>query len=311
MSVAAFYPTQSPAVRRSGRRSERPGAGGGRVRRRRCAGGIGRRLRGPASRRTLGSSVLLELDGSEDEVRRASRGGDRGAVRGGDLDLQSGRRREERALWRWRAGDGAGGDRGHWGPGQRGRGAHADRLVDVVVGVTEIGARHGLTACSLGARRRRQRPRLLPAGPGDPNQLERAYRCSDELCELALALGGTVSGEHWDRLDQTRPHGSASGDRWAPGCTPPSRRRWTPRTSSIPGRRRAAREQLVAVVDCQPGGRVATGAVVRGRAHAAVSRRSERGRDRQPGRVGDGTGHALHLAPGSASRCSSGCRSCG
>jgi glycolate dehydrogenase FAD-linked subunit len=147
----------------------------------------------PAGARFL---VLLELDGSTDEVRRSREEAVEALSDGAISILRPADAAEERALWRWRAGMGPAVTAVTGGRVSEDVAVPADRLVDVVVGVTEIGARHGLPACSLGHAGDGNVHGCFLLVPGDPDQLERAYRCSDELCELALTLGGTVSGEH-------------------------------------------------------------------------------------------------------------------
>jgi FAD/FMN-containing dehydrogenase len=71
-----------------------------------------------------------------------------------------------------------------------------ERLADAVEGTLEIGRRHGLGACSWGH-----------AGDGNlhssflvdldrEDELERAREATGDLFDMALALGGSISGEH-------------------------------------------------------------------------------------------------------------------
>jgi glycolate oxidase subunit GlcD len=97
------------------------------------------------------------------------------------------------ALWRWRSGV---------GPAVRAvRGAKVsedivvpvERLAEAVQATLEIGARHGLEACSWGH-----------AGDGNlhatfllaPADIARAAAAADEVFALAARLGGSISGEH-------------------------------------------------------------------------------------------------------------------
>jgi glycolate oxidase subunit GlcD len=147
----------------------------------------------PAGARFL---VLLELDGSAEEVRRTRQDAVESLSDGAISVFSPADAAGERALWRWRAGMGPAVTAVTGGRVSEDVAVPPDRLVDVVVGVTEIGARHGLVACSLGHAGDGNVHGCFQLVPGDADQLERAYRCSDDLCELALALGGTVSGEH-------------------------------------------------------------------------------------------------------------------
>jgi FAD/FMN-containing dehydrogenase len=71
-----------------------------------------------------------------------------------------------------------------------------ERLAEAVEGTLEIGRRHGLEACSWGH-----------AGDGNlhssflvdlekPDELARAREATGDLFDMALALGGSISGEH-------------------------------------------------------------------------------------------------------------------
>ncbi len=66
----------------------------------------------------------------------------------------------------------------------------------------------------------------------------------DAIFEAALGFGGTLSGEHGIGTGQGPVHGKRGGPR-APSSTPSaSRRPWTPRTSSTPGRASGRCRQL-------------------------------------------------------------------
>ncbi len=137
--------------------------------------------------------VIAEADGSLTDAAR---------IRGQLLDvLGTGARalhaptepQEIAALWRWRSGV---------GPAVRAvRGAKLsedivvplERLAEAVEATLEIGARHGLEACSWGH-----------AGDGNlhatfllaPAAVARAAVAVDEVFALAARLGGSISGEH-------------------------------------------------------------------------------------------------------------------
>lgn len=140
--------------------------------------------------------VLLEIDGASDEVDR---------VRSDAVEVLSGDAIElvcpadgsaERELWRWRAGMGPAVTTVTGGRVSEDVAVPPDRLGEIVAAIREIGARNGLPACSLGHAGDGNVHALFLIEPGDEDQLARAYRCSAELCDRALELGGTVSGEH-------------------------------------------------------------------------------------------------------------------
>jgi FAD/FMN-containing dehydrogenase len=95
--------------------------------------------------------------------------------------------------WRWRAG------LSHAAAAQRGGKLSDDvavpvsRLAEMIEGVREIGASAGLAACSWGH-----------AGDGivhatfmvSPDEASRARAAAEEVFDLALELGGTLTGEH-------------------------------------------------------------------------------------------------------------------
>jgi glycolate oxidase subunit GlcD len=103
---------------------------------------------------------------------------------------------EPAALWRWRAGV------SHAVTAQRGGKLSEDvavpveRLAEAVRGTVEIGARHGLEACSWGHAGDGNVHATFLLDPSDDGQRERAAAAAEELFDLALELGGTLSGEH-------------------------------------------------------------------------------------------------------------------
>ncbi|HEV7804542.1 MAG TPA: FAD-linked oxidase C-terminal domain-containing protein [Solirubrobacteraceae bacterium] len=101
-----------------------------------------------------------------------------------------------RALWRWRAGV------AHAVRAARGDklsedvAVPAERLAEAVDEVVAIGARHRLDACSWGHAGDGNLHATFLLEPGDAALRERADAAAHEVFELALRLGGTVSGEH-------------------------------------------------------------------------------------------------------------------
>ncbi|MGH2928920.1 MAG: FAD-linked oxidase C-terminal domain-containing protein, partial [Solirubrobacteraceae bacterium] len=60
----------------------------------------------------------------------------------------------------------------------------------------EIGARHGLPACSWGHAGDGNLHSTVMIDLADPADAERAHRAAEDLFALATSLGGAVSGEH-------------------------------------------------------------------------------------------------------------------
>jgi FAD/FMN-containing dehydrogenase len=141
-------------------------------------------------------AVIAEADGSKDEARRIR--ADLLEVLGEDaLALYAPETAEEIAtLWRWRDGLSlvVGAQRG--GKASEDIAVPLDRLAEAIEESLEISRRFGVPACSWGhAGDGNLHTTFLLAG-GDASELALAPRISEELFELALRLGGTISGEH-------------------------------------------------------------------------------------------------------------------
>jgi glycolate oxidase subunit GlcD len=101
-----------------------------------------------------------------------------------------------RALWRWR--DGV----AHAVNTARGGKLSEDVVVpfacvrEAVEATQELGARHDLPACSWGHAGDGNLHATFLVDPADPAQLARAEEACEELFDVALGLGGSVSGEH-------------------------------------------------------------------------------------------------------------------
>ena len=71
-----------------------------------------------------------------------------------------------------------------------------DRLREAIEETVAIGRRHELEACSWGHAGDGNLHSTFLVAPDDAAGLERARSAAEELFELALRLGGSVSGEH-------------------------------------------------------------------------------------------------------------------
>ena len=71
-----------------------------------------------------------------------------------------------------------------------------DRLEEAIAGTLAIGARHGLDACSWGHAGDGNLHATMLLDPGDRAEVARAEAAATDLFELAVGLGGSISGEH-------------------------------------------------------------------------------------------------------------------
>jgi glycolate oxidase subunit GlcD len=143
-----------------------------------------------------GFMVLAEADGSAEEAERMQAQLVE-ALGDGALAVHAPRDREgQEALWRWRAGLA-------FAVFAR-RGAALsddivvplDRLAEAIEETVAIGRRHDLVALSFGHAGDGNLHSTFLFSPKSPDELARAHRACEELFELAVRLGGSVSGEH-------------------------------------------------------------------------------------------------------------------
>ena len=140
--------------------------------------------------------VITEADGDVDEATRAAAalhealGDDAVAVHSptepSDVD----------ALWRWRAGAAFAILAQRGGAFSEDIAVPLDRLRDVARETLEIGERHGVPALSFGHAGDGNIHSTFLFSPDDPDEERRADAACHDLFELALRLGGTVTGEH-------------------------------------------------------------------------------------------------------------------
>lgn len=142
--------------------------------------------------------LLLEADGAPEEARRV-RDAVVEAVREGEglLGIAAPETTAEvRALWRWRAGV------SHAVTAYRGAklsedvAVPLDRLREAIEGTLEIGARHGLYACSWGHAGDGNLHSTFMLDPDEPRDRDHADAAALDVFAMALELGGTISGEH-------------------------------------------------------------------------------------------------------------------
>jgi FAD/FMN-containing dehydrogenase len=149
-----------------------------------------------ADRAVRGFAVLAEADGSAAEARRVRAELVEALSEGADAVHAPQDAAGIRALWRWRAGV------SHAAAAARGTklsedvAVALDRIAEAIEEIVAIGARHGLEACSWGHAGDGNLHATFLLDPGDAAQRARADVAAVEVFDLALRLGGTVSGEH-------------------------------------------------------------------------------------------------------------------
>jgi glycolate oxidase subunit GlcD len=140
--------------------------------------------------------VLAEADGSAAETAVIA-GELRETLADGALAVHvSTSAAETAALWRWREGMAFAVTAIRGGKVSEDIAVPIDRLADAIEATLEIGARHGLGACSWGHAGDGNLHATFLVDPRDADELERAHAAAVELYEAAAAMDGTISGEH-------------------------------------------------------------------------------------------------------------------
>lgn len=158
--------------------------------------------------------VVAEADGSAAEAVRVR--DEAVAVLGGDAlgvvapDAQG----DVAALWRWRDGVSLAVESRRGGKLSEDVVVPVDRLAEAIEGTLVIGSRHGLDACSWGHAGDGNLHATFLLDPADAGEVARAEAAADELFALALALGGSISGEHGTGVAKA----GALSRQWAPAA---------------------------------------------------------------------------------------------
>jgi glycolate oxidase subunit GlcD len=141
-------------------------------------------------------AVIAEADGSAAETAAVA-AALREALADGALALHApASRAEVAALWRWRDGVAIAVTAQRGGKMSEDVVVPLDRLADMVQETLEIGARHGLEACSWGHAGDGNLHATFLLDAGDAAQIERASAAAAELFATAARMGGSISGEH-------------------------------------------------------------------------------------------------------------------
>jgi glycolate oxidase subunit GlcD len=141
-------------------------------------------------------AVLTESDGSQAEAR-AGREALREALHEGALGVHAPESAADiAALWAWRGSVSLAITAVLGSRVSEDIAVPVDRLAEAVDATVAIGARHGLDALSWGHAGDGNLHSSFLLGRGDDTTMARAEAAAQELFELAIALGGTISGEH-------------------------------------------------------------------------------------------------------------------
>ena len=132
-----------------------------------------------------GFLVVAEADGSEEEADELAEALGAGAVRP-----------DARALWRWRDGVSVVASTAHGGKLSEDVAVPLEHLAAAIEQTLEIGARHGLPACSWGHAGDGNLHSTFLLDPRDAKSLDAAQAAAAELFDMAVGFGGTISGEH-------------------------------------------------------------------------------------------------------------------
>ena len=143
--------------------------------------------------RLAGFVVVAEADGSHAEAARV-RDELHEALSPGAVVLHA--PDSARAIWRWRDGVSLAVAAARGAKLSEDIAVPLDRLEEAIAETVAIGERHDLEACSWGHAGDGNVHASFLLEPGDEAQRSRAGEAAHELFDLALRLGGTVTGEH-------------------------------------------------------------------------------------------------------------------
>jgi FAD/FMN-containing dehydrogenase len=131
-------------------------------------------------------------DGAREQAALIREAMEPGAIR---IEAPTGRQ-EIDALWRWRDGVSLEITARRGGKLSEDIVVPVTALAEAIDAVIAIGARHGLEACSWGHAGDGNLHATFLIDREDQLEIDRAERAAESLFELAVALGGSVSGEH-------------------------------------------------------------------------------------------------------------------
>jgi glycolate oxidase subunit GlcD len=143
-----------------------------------------------------GFLVLTEVDGSEEEVGRLRAAVLEAVAEDATFVWAPESAQEIAALWRWRDGVSLAVQVERGGKVSEDIVVPFDRLGEAIDETLAIGRRHDLDACSWGHAGDGNLHSTFMIDPGDEAERDRATAAAEELFDLAVRLGGSISGEH-------------------------------------------------------------------------------------------------------------------
>jgi glycolate oxidase subunit GlcD len=143
-----------------------------------------------------GFVVIADADGAAEEAARVHAELSDALTEGAILIHAPTEQRDITALWRWRDGASLAVIAQRGGKVSEDIVVPVDRLEEAIEATVEIGQRHDLPACSWGHAGDGNLHSTFMIDLDDPAELHRAEEAAAELFELAVSLGGSISGEH-------------------------------------------------------------------------------------------------------------------
>jgi glycolate oxidase subunit GlcD len=141
-------------------------------------------------------ALIAAADGSEAEAERVRAELIEALGAGAERTHAPTERHQVEDLWRWRSTVSTAVIAHRGGKLSEDIVVPVEHLAEAVIATQEIGARHGLEACSWGHAGDGNLHSTLMIDRSHQDELARAERAAEELFELARSLGGSVSGEH-------------------------------------------------------------------------------------------------------------------
>jgi glycolate oxidase subunit GlcD len=143
-----------------------------------------------------GFMVIADADGSAEEAARVHEELNEVLSEEALLVYAPTDTKQINALWRWRDGASLAVIAQRGGKVSEDIVVPIDRLQEAIDATIEIGRRHDLEACSWGHAGDGNLHSTFMIDLEEPAELERAEQAAEDLFALAVALGGSVSGEH-------------------------------------------------------------------------------------------------------------------